>query len=207
VFTQPTRPFAPAALNPLYPRLSHLVSQATTPPYGDYDYAYANNGGVEHNSYQQQGEELGYGNDNGYVNGDGRLAGAASTDVPQQQAFGHDGGSLGGSVKDGIQRRAVSVGNLFGRPTAATVGKRRTSDVEVRTVFDGRSPLVLCSNLDCCLYVGAGSVWMPACAETLVFQYRCLGRHISSVEVTSTQHAPFVPATRLHNHAVCHFGP
>ena len=85
-------------------------------------------------SYQQQGGgELGY-TGSGYVtdSGDPAVSGAsaASVNVP---AF-DDGGEVRatGSLAEEIQRRSVSMGQLFGRSAAAMGGKKQASGLEVR---------------------------------------------------------------------------
>lgn len=133
------------ALSPIPPPLlfwSSLlsqVSQATTPPHGDYDYAYNSNDGIDHSSYQQQqqqqqgGGESGY-TGSGYVTDDdpGVTGAAVAASVPPASFEDGAGAGITGSLTEEIQRRSVSMGQLFGRSAAAMGSKKQVSGLEVR---------------------------------------------------------------------------
>ena len=149
---------------------SPQVSQATTPPHGDYDYAYASNDGADHSSYQQQGGgELGYAGD-GYV-ADGDDPAVAASDAA---SFGDGAGAgITGSLTEEIQRRSVSMGQLFGR-SAATMGtKKQVSGLEVRkhisSTVDGCKRYRVCVCV--CVCVSARAYFGPTDSSSAVTRF------------------------------------
>lgn len=78
-----------------------------------------------HSSYQQQG-----GGELGYTGNDPRAGAAVAASDPAYD----DGSAAGitGSLAQEIQRRSVSMGQLFGRSAAAMGSKKQVSGLEVR---------------------------------------------------------------------------
>lgn len=104
------------------------------PPHGDYDYAYNSNDGMDHSSNQQQaGGELGY-TGNGYVT-DGGDPGAGAATAAGVRHF-EEGPGTTGSLTEELQRRSVSIGQLFGKSAAAMGSKKQVSGLEVRKKND-----------------------------------------------------------------------
>lgn len=109
------------------------VLRASTPPRGDYDYGYDSNDGVDQRTLQRQGEEVDVIN----VSGNGQAAGAAATAAPgpvaavaERPAFGT--AAEGRGPTQDIRRRAISIGQLFGRTATTTKKTKRVSGPEVR---------------------------------------------------------------------------
>lgn len=108
------------------------MSRASTPPHGDYDYAYdSNDNGSDHGYYQQQqhqqhGQELDF-TTGPYQQDYAAAAAPTAVDHHQQQHHHHpaavvvDGGAGSRSSKKEAEGRTVSVGQLFGKTTKAVM--------------------------------------------------------------------------------------
>lgn len=86
-------------------------------------------------SYRQQGGgELGY-TGNGYVtDNDPAVTGAAVAASVGVPAFDDRASRTTGNLTEEIQRRSVSIGQLFGKSVAAMGSKKQVSGLEVRKV-------------------------------------------------------------------------
>ncbi|CAB1098104.1 unnamed protein product [Ectocarpus sp. CCAP 1310/34] len=109
------------------------VLRASTPPHGDYDYGYDSNDGVDQRTLQRQGEEVDVIN----VSGNGQAAGAAATAAPGPVAAVAKRPAFGTVAEDrsptqDVRRRAISIGQLFGRTATTTKKSKRVSGPKVR---------------------------------------------------------------------------
>ncbi|CAM9711148.1 unnamed protein product, partial [Ectocarpus sp. 12 AP-2014] len=117
--------------------------RASTPPRGDYDFEYDSNDEVDQRALPlpRQGEEVDVIN----VSGNGKAAGAAATvapglvaEVAERPAFGT--AAEGRGPTQDIRRRAISIGQLFGRTATTTKKTKRVSGSKKQQQSGTRPP-------------------------------------------------------------------
>ncbi|CAM9275179.1 unnamed protein product [Ectocarpus fasciculatus] len=122
------------------------VLRASTPPHGDYDFDYGHNSndGIDQRQrkLERQGEEVDFIN----ASGNGQAVGAAATAALGPAAAAVAGRPAFGAAAEGrsptqeIRRRAVSIGQLFGKTATTTNKTKRVSGPEKQQQQSGTRP-------------------------------------------------------------------